>query len=60
MEELEDINGGMTVRELQEKYPKKSQREAMLWGMSNEEIQEIIDSCGTPQGKVYYSQFLKK
>ena len=43
---LSMICGGMTVFEFQEKYPNKMAREKTLWQMSNEEIDEIIASCG--------------
>ena len=56
---LSMINGGMTLREFQEAYPTRGSREHALGGMSNEEIDEIINSCGTPQGKSYYASFKK-
>lgn len=42
----------MTVFDLQEKYKNdhKGLRDA-IGKMSHEEITQIIDSCGTPQGK---------
>ena len=57
--DLSMINGGMTLREFQEAYPTRGSREHALRGMSNEEIDEIINSCGTPQGKSYYASFKK-
>ena len=51
------ISGGMTVFEFQEMYPNKMAREKALRQMSNEEIDEIIASCGTAQGKAYYASF---
>ena len=42
----------MTIFDLQEKYKNdhKGLRDA-IGKMSHEEITQIIDSCGTPQGK---------
>ena len=57
--ELAAVNGGMTVYEFQDQYPSTAQRESALGHMSNDEINEIIDSCGTIQAKIYYSKFLK-
>ena len=48
------INGGMNVFEFQNMYPIKPLREKALRGMTNDEIDEIIASCGTAQGKAYY------
>ena len=56
---LSMINGGMNVFEFQNMYPIKPLREKALRGMTNEEINEIIDSCGTAQGKAYYASFKK-
>ena len=56
---LNMINGGMTVFEFQQMYPTKMAKEKALRGMSNEEIDEIIASCGTAQGKAYYASFKK-
>ena len=56
---LSMISGGMTVFEFQEMYPTKMAREKALRAMSNEEIDEIIASCGTAQGKAYYASFKK-
>lgn len=47
----------MTVWEFQEKHPTKEQREEALKTMTDKEIDEIIESCGTMQGKIYYSKF---
>ena len=57
--ELENINGGMSLWEFQDMYPTREEREAVLVNMPVEEIQEIIDTCGTIQCKIYYSQFMK-
>ena len=54
---LSMINGGMNVFEFQNMYPIKPLREKALRGMTNEEIDEIIASCGTAQGKAYYASF---
>ncbi len=50
----------MTVFEFQKKYPVKADRIKALINMSNKEIDEIINSCGTQQGKIYYSKFKKE
>jgi len=56
---LSMINGGMTVFEFQQMYPNKMARERALREMSNKEIDDIIVSCGTAQGKAYYASFKK-
>jgi len=56
---LSMINGGMNVFEFQNMYPIKPLREKALRGMTNDEIDEIIASCGTAQGKAYYASFKK-
>ena len=58
-EELNVVNGGVTLWEFQDMYPTREEREAVLVNMPDEEIQEIIDTCGTIQCKIYYSQFMK-
>ena len=45
--------------EFQEKYKTKEEREKQLKKMTNEEIDELINSCGTVQGKGYYASFKK-
>jgi hypothetical protein len=47
------------VFEFQKQFPDKSKREEVLKNMSNEEINHLISTCGTPQGKAYYSKFKK-
>ena len=54
---MKNVNGGMTIFEFQGQYQTRSKREAALRAMSNEEIDEIIASCGTNQGKSYYASF---
>ena len=56
---LSMINGGMNVFEFQNMYPIKPLREKALRSMTNDEIDEIIASCGTAQGKAYYASFKK-
>lgn len=41
----------MTIWEFQEKYKTKEDKRKALSKMNEKEVQEIIDSCGTPQGK---------
>ena len=48
------------VYEFQKKHPKREKREIVLETMSPEEIQHLIDTCGTVQGKIYYSRFKKE
>ena len=50
----------MTIQEFQKIYPTREEREEKLKTMSNEEIDEIIKSCGIVQAKIYYSKFKKK
>ena len=57
--ELAAVNGGMTVYEFQDQYPSTAQRESALSHMSNYVSNEIIDNCGTIQGQIDYSKFLK-
>ena len=47
------------VFEFQEKNPTREAREKELKKMSNEEIDKLIATCGTPQAKVYYKKFKK-
>ena len=47
------------VFDFQEKHPTKEEREEVLATLSDEEIWHIAKSCGTAQGKLYYSRFLK-
>lgn len=50
----------MTVYELQELYPDKDEREKAVMSLPDSEINEIISSCGTIQGKIYYSNIKKR
>ena len=45
------------VFEFQEKYPSREEREQALKKMDPIEIQRLIQTCGTKQGKIYYNQF---
>ena len=47
------------VAEFQDMYPTWEEREAVLREMTNEQIDEIIETCGTIQCKIYYSGFKK-
>ena len=47
------------VFEFQKAFPTKAEREKQLKSMSNAEIDKLISTCGTPQGKVYYKKFKK-
>ena len=48
-----------TVFEFQEDFPTREEREEKLKEMSDSEIDQLIRSCGTIQGKIYYSKFKK-
>ncbi len=45
------------VFEFQEAYPSKSDREKALRNMTNEDIDKLIATFGTNQGKAYYASF---
>ena len=47
------------IFEFQDAYPDRKEREAVLRAMSNEDIDKLISTCGTPQGKVYLKKFKK-
>ena len=47
------------VLAFQEKYPTKADKEKALKKMDDEEIIELINSCGTQAGKGFYYSFLK-
>lgn len=53
-------DGTKAVQAFQEKFPTKAKREKALRSMSDEEIEILINSCGTAQGKNYYTSFLEK
>ena len=48
------------VFEFQKAHPTKAGREKALKGMTNTQIDKLVKTCGTPQGKAYYSSFKKK
>jgi hypothetical protein len=50
----------MTAMEFQKLYPTKEEREEAIKRLPDEEIDEIINSCGTVQAKIYYSQLKKR
>ncbi len=39
-----------TIQEFQDEFPNKRKRDAFIATLSNEEIDELIDLCGMPQG----------
>ncbi len=41
-------------------YPTKEEKEEAIKKLSDEEIDEIINSCGIVQAKIYYSQLKKR
>ena len=50
----------MTLSEFQEKYPSKWERIAVAKDLSDEQLDEIINSADTVQGKNFYSRLKKK
>ena len=52
-----EINQFKDVFEFQEAYPAKPDREKALRNMTNEDIDKLIVTCGTNQGKAYYASF---
>ena len=46
-----------TVWEFQEHYPTREAKEKALEAMSSGEIRALVDSCGSVQGKIFYSRF---
>ncbi len=48
-----------TIQEFQDEFPNKRKREAFAATLSNEEIDELIELCDTPQGKIYYQRMKK-
>ena len=48
------------VDEFQKKYPTKEAKEKALKGMTNTEIQKLIDNSTNTYGKIFYSKFLKR
>ena len=47
------------VFEFQEAYPSKVAREDALRNMTNKDIDRLVETCGTKQGKAYYASFKK-
>lgn len=48
------------VFDFQKAHPTKAGRERALKSMSNSQIDKLVKTCGTAQGKSYYSSFKKK
>lgn len=48
------------VFEFQDAHPTKAGREKALKAMTNAQIDKLVKTCGTPQGKAYYASFKKK
>ncbi len=48
------------VFDFQKDYPTKDSREKALKEMSDSQIDKLVKTCGTAQGKMYYSSFKKK
>ena len=57
--------GGIIMKEydnvfdFQRAYPVKREREAALGKMTDGQIEKLVRSCGTVQGKIYYASFGK-
>lgn len=47
----------MNVKEFQEKYPTRAEKEEALRQMTDEEIDELISTVDNIQGKIFYSKF---
>lgn len=44
----------------QNAHKTKAAREKALKGMTNAQIDKLVATCGTKQGKAYYASFKKK
>ena len=53
-------DNGKKVLEFQTKYRTKEEKCKALFYMSDEEIDELIESCGIVQGKIFYASFKRK
>lgn len=47
------------LEKFQRDYPTKEEKEKALSTMTNEQIDELIEACGTVQGKIFYSKHKK-
>lgn len=45
------------IEDFQKKYPTKAEKEKALRGMSNAQIDKLINASTNTQGKIFYSQF---
>ena len=45
------------IEDFQKKYPTKAQKEQALRGMSNAQIDKLINASTNVQGKIFYSKF---
>ena len=43
----------------QDAHKTKAEREKTLKTMSNAQIDKLVSTCGTQQGKIYYASFKK-
>ena len=50
----------MNAREFGDKYPTKAEKEEALKQMSDEEIDELIETQNNVYGKIFYSKFKSK
>ena len=48
------------IFELQKAHPARAEREKVLKQMPNAQIDKLISTCGTNQGKAYLASFKKK
>ena len=51
------MNNRAFLDDFQKKNPTRTDKEKALRGMSNAQIDKLIDGCGTVQGKIFYSKF---
>ena len=47
------------LEKFQREHPTKEDKEKALKTMTNEQIDELIEACGTVQGKIFYSKYRK-
>ena len=45
------------IDDFQKKYPTKAEKERALRGMSDAQIDKLINASSNTQGKIFYSQF---
>lgn len=48
-----------TVQQFQKRYPTMIGKKRALNKMTNAQIDELIEDCGTAQGRIFYKSFKK-